>query len=76
MKRKSEGRAAEVGECLSGHELIQLLPALHLQSPQAKMAEERSLHEAKLQKMEAEMKMVFQQKVCPFIWPLTVFENP
>jgi septin 7 len=27
------------------------------------MAEERSLHEAKLQKMEAEMKMVFQQKV-------------
>lgn len=27
------------------------------------MAEERALHEAKLQKMEAEMKMVFQQKV-------------
>ena len=27
------------------------------------MAEERSLHEAKLSKMEAEMKMVFQQKV-------------
>lgn len=32
-------------------------------SPAAKMAEERSLHESKLQKMEAEMKMVFQQKV-------------
>lgn len=27
------------------------------------MAEERALHESKLQKMEAEMKMVFQQKV-------------
>ena len=27
------------------------------------MAEERSLHDAKLKKMEAEMKMVFQQKV-------------
>jgi septin 7 len=27
------------------------------------MAEERALHEAKLAKMEAEMKMVFQQKV-------------
>lgn len=32
-------------------------------NPAAKMAEERSLHEAKLAKMEAEMKMVFQQKV-------------
>ena len=32
-------------------------------NPAAKMQEERSLHEAKLQKMEAEMKMVFQQKV-------------
>lgn len=32
-------------------------------SPAAKMAEERALHESKLQKMEAEMKMVFQQKV-------------
>ena len=32
-------------------------------SPAAKMAEERALHDAKLQKMEAEMKMVFQQKV-------------
>lgn len=32
-------------------------------SPAAKMAEERTLHEAKLSKMEAEMKMVFQQKV-------------
>ncbi|KAL7410003.1 putative cell division control protein CDC3 [Mrakia frigida] len=32
-------------------------------NPAAKMAEERSLHEAKLSKMEAEMKMVFQQKV-------------
>jgi len=32
-------------------------------NPQAKMAEERALHESKLQKMEAEMKMVFQQKV-------------
>lgn len=27
------------------------------------MAEERALHDAKLAKMEAEMKMVFQQKV-------------
>lgn len=32
-------------------------------SPQAKMEEERVLHEAKLAKMENEMKMVFQQKV-------------
>ena len=32
-------------------------------SPSAKMAEERALHEGKLQKMEAEMKAVFQQKV-------------
>ena len=32
-------------------------------NPAAKMQEERSLHDAKLQKMEAEMKMVFQQKV-------------
>ncbi|ORY90944.1 putative cell division control protein CDC3 [Leucosporidium creatinivorum] len=32
-------------------------------NPAAKMAEERALHESKLQKMEAEMKMVFQQKV-------------
>ncbi|CAI2170604.1 3714_t:CDS:10 [Funneliformis geosporum] len=32
-------------------------------NPLAKMEEERQLHEAKLQKMEAEMKMVFQQKV-------------
>ncbi|CAG8614378.1 32235_t:CDS:10 [Gigaspora margarita] len=32
-------------------------------NPLAKMEEERALHEAKLQKMEAEMKMVFQQKV-------------
>jgi hypothetical protein len=32
-------------------------------SPAAKMAEERTLHESKLSKMEAEMKMVFQQKV-------------
>lgn len=32
-------------------------------NPAAKMAEERSMHEAKLAKMEAEMKMVFQQKV-------------
>ncbi|KDN51503.1 hypothetical protein RSAG8_00048, partial [Rhizoctonia solani AG-8 WAC10335] len=32
-------------------------------NPQAKMAEERTMHEAKLAKMEAEMKMVFQQKV-------------
>jgi septin 7 len=32
-------------------------------NPAVKMAEERSLHEAKLSKMEAEMKMVFQQKV-------------
>src|ERR1700694_61441 len=32
-------------------------------SPAAKSAEERALHEAKLGKMEAEMKMVFLQKV-------------
>jgi hypothetical protein len=32
-------------------------------SPSAKIQEERILHEAKLSKMEAEMKMVFQQKV-------------
>ncbi|TNY23970.1 Septin-domain-containing protein [Rhodotorula diobovata] len=32
-------------------------------NPAAKMAEERALHESKLAKMEAEMKMVFQQKV-------------
>ncbi|KAJ9106344.1 hypothetical protein QFC21_001490 [Naganishia friedmannii] len=32
-------------------------------NPAAKQAEERQLHEAKLSKMEAEMKMVFQQKV-------------
>ncbi|KAG8722768.1 hypothetical protein FRC08_010378 [Ceratobasidium sp. 394] len=32
-------------------------------NPAVKMAEERTLHEAKLAKMEAEMKMVFQQKV-------------
>ncbi|KIJ68547.1 hypothetical protein HYDPIDRAFT_146786 [Hydnomerulius pinastri MD-312] len=31
--------------------------------PSAKIQEERVLHEAKLSKMEAEMKMVFQQKV-------------
>ncbi|CAD6566057.1 MAG: hypothetical protein CYPHOPRED_000333 [Cyphobasidiales sp. Tagirdzhanova-0007] len=32
-------------------------------NPAARMAEERAMHDAKLQKMEAEMKMVFQQKV-------------
>ncbi|KZT30656.1 cell division control/GTP binding protein [Neolentinus lepideus HHB14362 ss-1] len=32
-------------------------------NPAAKMQEERIMHEAKLAKMEAEMKMVFQQKV-------------
>ncbi len=32
-------------------------------SPALRMQEERVLHEAKLAKMEAEMKMVFQQKV-------------
>jgi septin 7 len=32
-------------------------------NPLAKMEEERQLHEAKLAKMETEMKMVFQQKV-------------
>ncbi|KAK1922612.1 putative Septin ring protein [Papiliotrema laurentii] len=32
-------------------------------NPAVKQAEERQLHEAKLAKMEAEMKMVFQQKV-------------
>ena len=32
-------------------------------SPAVKMQEERTLHEAKLAKMEAEMNLVFQQKV-------------
>jgi septin 7 len=32
-------------------------------NPSAKLAEERTLHEGKLGKMESEMKMVFQQKV-------------
>lgn len=32
-------------------------------SPASRMQEERVMHEAKLAKMEAEMKMVFQQKV-------------
>lgn len=32
-------------------------------NPALKQAEERAMHEAKLAKMEAEMKMVFQQKV-------------
>lgn len=32
-------------------------------NPIAKMEEEKRLHEAKMQKMEAEMRMVFQQKV-------------
>ena len=32
-------------------------------SPAARLQEERVMHEAKLSKMEAEMKMVFQQKV-------------
>ena len=32
-------------------------------SPAAKLAEERALHETKISKMEAEMKTVFQQKV-------------
>lgn len=32
-------------------------------NPATKIAEERALHEGKLSKMEAEMKMVFQQKV-------------
>lgn len=38
-------------------------PDVLLVSPAARMQEERVLHEAKLAKMEAEMKMVFQQKV-------------
>lgn len=42
-----------------------LLSLNHLlsSSPAARLQEERVLHEAKLAKMEAEMKMVFQQKV-------------
>ena len=40
-----------------------LIWSLGANSPAAKMAEERTLHENKLAKMEAEMKMVFQQKV-------------
>jgi septin 7 len=36
---------------------------VHCGSPALRMQEERVLHEAKLAKMEAEMKMVFQQKV-------------
>lgn len=39
------------------------LPFFCFASPAAKMAEERAAHEAKLRKMEAEMNMVFQQKV-------------
>jgi hypothetical protein len=43
---------------------ISLLLLTHVgNSPAARMQEERVLHEAKLAKMEAEMKMVFQQKV-------------
>lgn len=34
-----------------------------MNSPAARVHEERIMHEAKLAKMEAEMKMVFQQKV-------------
>lgn len=40
-----------------------MLKSSLLSSPAAKTAEERGLHEAKLAKMETEMKMVFQQKV-------------
>ena len=40
---------------------MDVLPITH--SPALKLQEERTLHEAKLAKMEAEMKMVFQQKV-------------
>lgn len=36
---------------------------MHFESPALRVAEERALHEQKLAKMEAEMKMVFQQKV-------------
>jgi len=36
---------------------------VHCGSPALRMQEERVLHEAKLAKMEAEMKLVFQQKV-------------
>jgi exonuclease VII large subunit len=46
--------------------LISFLLALshvYCGSPALRMQEERVLHEAKLAKMEAEMKMVFQQKV-------------
>ena len=40
-----------------------LLFTLSCVSPAIKMQEERTLHEAKLAKMEAEMNLVFQQKV-------------
>lgn len=43
--------------------LIEVSCACVVNSPAAKMLEERALHESKLQKMESEMKMVFQQKV-------------
>lgn len=49
--------------CRRAHRLTTALAFSCAYSPAAKMAEERALHESKLAKMEAEMKMVFQQKV-------------
>ena len=43
--------------------LLEFVIYYHCFSPAARLQEERTLHEAKLAKMEAEMKMVFQQKV-------------
>jgi len=48
---------------LSGMGVVQDHSVFKEINPAAKLAEERGLHEAKLAKMEAEMKMVFQQKV-------------
>lgn len=42
---------------------VQMLNHVFLFSPAIRIQEERVMHEAKLAKMEAEMKMVFQQKV-------------
>ena len=58
--RASSRRSSESSRCVEhvvdSHRFV-------LFSPAARLQEERVLHEAKLAKMEAEMKMVFQQKV-------------
>ncbi|KZS96109.1 Septin [Sistotremastrum niveocremeum HHB9708] len=50
-------------EKLLGMGVVQDISVFKEINPAAKTAEERALHETKLAKMEAEMKMVFQQKV-------------